>query len=272
MILNNLEFDHADIYPDLAAIKQQFHYLLRSVPQQGCIFVNNRESALRDVLDNGCWSSQVTTAVSTPADWSARLLSADGSHFECWYQGALWAQVSWPLWGEFNVSNALAATALAHHIGISREVIVSALASFSGVAKRMECVLSTDRYQVYRDFAHHPTAITGAIRALRHARTSGRLIVMLELGSRTMQRHVDVDALAQALQQADRCVVLDSDDIQWPLEQLCERLSGRCSVAESALAAWHAELKYLKDQDTVLLLSNKNFAGLVEQLACESVQ
>jgi UDP-N-acetylmuramate: L-alanyl-gamma-D-glutamyl-meso-diaminopimelate ligase len=264
LVLNNLEFDHADIYKDLEAIKQQFHYLLRSVPAKGGLIINNDDAHFDTVLQRGCWSRQTRFSIKDNTNWHAIKRSVDGSVFECLHQGQSIGEVKWSQIGDYNLSNALAAAAAAFDLGVSYEAILQGLSTFSGVAKRMDLVADGRGIKVFRDFAHHPTAIAGVIQALFNQTDTGRVIVMLELGSRTMQRHVDVAALALSLEQADQVFVLDSKEIEWSLDDLKTQLTKPLVILQNVQEGLELCKAMWRAQDRVLLLSNKNFAGIAE--------
>ncbi len=265
LILNNLEFDHADIYQNLAMIKQQFLYLLRTVPADGTLVVNADDANIQEVVADGSWSNQVKFGLEC-GDWHARLLVSDGSEFNLYYQQQLIATVDWSCIGQYNVKNALAASAAAVAIGVSPQVIATALQLFTGVRCRFEDLGSRNGVTFTRDFAHHPTAIKGVIAAARAHFTSGRLVVVLQLGSRTKQRHVNVDDLSSALQVADQVFVLASDEVTWDWQQL--RASGlRKSVLLEGLDLLLTEwAETFMPGDHVLLLGNKDMQDVSQNL------
>jgi UDP-N-acetylmuramate: L-alanyl-gamma-D-glutamyl-meso-diaminopimelate ligase len=172
LVINNLEYDHADIFPNLDAIKTQFHHLMRMLPGEGMVIVNADESNINDVLDKGCWSmrenfSSENNAVDSFSGWSVNYLKKDGSEFEVLLDGELQGKVEWGLIGRHNVSNALAAIAAARHAGVPVKHAIDALASFKGIKRRMELRGEVNGIHVYDDFAHHPTAIETTLKGLR---------------------------------------------------------------------------------------------------------
>jgi UDP-N-acetylmuramate: L-alanyl-gamma-D-glutamyl-meso-diaminopimelate ligase len=165
VILNNLEYDHADIFPDLAAIQKQFHHLVRIVPEEGLIIYPAKDQNLRQVLAQGVWTPEQT--LGADGDWQVRLLAPDGSHFSVWLQGEWVGEVQWTLLGAHNVHNALAALAAARHVGVEPHNACAALKEFSGVKRRMELIGEVKGRKIYDDFAHHPTAIATTLEGLR---------------------------------------------------------------------------------------------------------
>ena len=192
-ILNNLEFDHADIFPDLAAIERQFHHLVRTIPGDGLIIHPTTEPALKRVIEMGCWTPVQTTGEG--GQWQARLLSADGSRFEVSFAGKTAGVVDWQLTGQHNVANALAVLAAARHVGVVAELGIAALCSFINAKRRMEKVAEVNGVTIYDDFAHHPTAIATTLDGLRKRIGSARLIAVIEPRSNSMKLGAHRDGL-----------------------------------------------------------------------------
>ncbi len=167
VILNNLEYDHADIFPDVAAIQRQFHHLVRTIPGRGRLIVNGEDQRLAEVLAMGCWTPVERFGFDPEFHWSARLIAADGSRFSVWHEGCEVGQVSWSLLGRHNVLNALAALAAAHAVGVAPAAVIPSLAQFRSVKRRLECLGERGAVTVYDDFAHHPTAIATTLEGLR---------------------------------------------------------------------------------------------------------
>ena len=178
-ILNNLEFDHADIFPDLAAIQRQFHHLVRIVPSEGRLIVNGEDAALAEVLAMGCWTPVERFAIDAEADWQAELVQSDGSEFILKHQGLALGTVRWALLGRHNVMNALAAFAACHAVGVDVRSVIPALADFISVKRRMEVIGSARGITVYDDFAHHPTAIRTTLEGLRAKVGDARIVVAI---------------------------------------------------------------------------------------------
>lgn len=196
LILNNLEFDHADIFPDLAAIQRQFHHLLRTVPGNGRIIANGQDANLDEVLAMGCWTPVEQFG---SGDWEAQEIAPDGGSFTVVERGEVRGQAEWTQLGRHNVHNALAAVAAARHIGVPVAAALAALRDFQGVKRRLELRGSVDGITVYDDFAHHPTAIATTLAGLRARVGSQPIIAVLEPRSNTMKLGVFKDSLAPAL-------------------------------------------------------------------------
>ena len=267
-ILNNLEYDHADIYPDVASIRRAFNQLLRTVPGAGRIIVNGEDPELSATLSMGCWTPRETFALTkADADWSARIApgSAAGK-FEVVHGGRAAAEVSWPLLGEHNVMNALAAIAAAGHVGVAPERAARALSAFLGVKRRMEIRGVVGDVTVYDDFAHHPTAIETTLRGLRARVGGARIVAVLEPRSNTMKLGVHREQLAPALNLADRAWFLDSPDLGWDLPPAVAALGARASFAPSVDALVKGIAEDSRPGDHILVMSNGGFGGLHDKL------
>ncbi|MFU8832519.1 MAG: UDP-N-acetylmuramate:L-alanyl-gamma-D-glutamyl-meso-diaminopimelate ligase, partial [Wenzhouxiangella sp.] len=188
-VFNNLEFDHADIYPDLKAIQTQFHHLVRTIPGNGMIVVNGADQNLDEVLDAGCWTRTQSFDLFDQGqdEWQVRLLDPGGRELAFFQDGAELGQLAWALSGRHNALNALAAIAAAHAVGVAPETAIAGLAEFRGVKRRMELIAEIDDILVYDDFAHHPTAIRLTLEGLRRSRGNARILVALEPASNTMR-------------------------------------------------------------------------------------
>ena len=263
LILNNLEFDHADIFPDLAAIQRQFHHLLRTVPGAGLIVANGTDAHLAEVLAMGCWTPVEKFGVG---DWEAQVIAADGSVFDVRYQGALQGRAEWAQLGPHSVHNALAALAAARHAGVPPARAIAALGRFQGVKRRLEARGAVDGVTVYDDFAHHPTAIATTLAGLR-ARVGDRpIIAVLEPRSNTMKLGVFKDSLAPALAAADAVVLYQAPDLGWNLGAVAAALGSRgrvCHSLDDTLAAIQSQTK---PGTQVLIMSNGGFGGIHERL------
>ena len=277
-ILNNLEYDHADIYPDVASIRRAFNQLLRTVPAAGRLIVNGEDAELAATLSMGCWTPRETFALARgdaetggaekgDADWSARIApgSAAGK-FEVLCRGKSVAEVNWPLLGEHNVMNALAAIGAARHVGVSPERAAQALGAFSGVKRRMEIRGVVGDVTVYDDFAHHPTAIETTLRGLRARVGGARIVAVLEPRSNTMKLGVHREQLAPALQLADRTWFLDTPDLGWELPPAVAALGARASFAPNVDALVKGIAADSRPGDQVLVMSNGGFGGLHDKL------
>ncbi|MGH8745143.1 MAG: UDP-N-acetylmuramate:L-alanyl-gamma-D-glutamyl-meso-diaminopimelate ligase, partial [Burkholderiales bacterium] len=206
-ILNNLEFDHADIFGDIAAIERQFHHLVRILPRKGLLVANGRDDALRRVLAMGCWTPVETFGDET--GWMAGEPDADGG-FEIAWRGRGAGRIAWSQLGTHNRLNALAAVAAARHAGVAPSEAIAALCNFTGVKRRMELLGEARGVKVYDDFAHHPTAIRATLEGLRQLIGAARIVAVLEPRSNTMKLGVMKDALASSLAAADTAYVYDA--------------------------------------------------------------
>jgi UDP-N-acetylmuramate: L-alanyl-gamma-D-glutamyl-meso-diaminopimelate ligase len=273
LILNNLEYDHADIYADVAAIERQFHHLVRTVPGSGRIVWNVADERLKETLAMGCWTPLEGFAgdVASDAHWSGRTAGGvdDFSCFEVLEQGRPRGTVQWGLIGAHNMENALAAIAAARHAGVTVERAVEALHSFSGVARRMQLRAEVNDIRVYDDFAHHPTAIATTIDGLRRRVGSARIVAVFEPRSNTMRMGVHRDQLAGSLAGADEVWLYTPPDLGWDpaavLAALGSRGHGRGDV--SVLARDLAQT--LRPGDHALIMSNGGFGGLHGKLVAE---
>ncbi|TLY86287.1 MAG: UDP-N-acetylmuramate:L-alanyl-gamma-D-glutamyl-meso-diaminopimelate ligase [Gammaproteobacteria bacterium] len=273
LILNNLEYDHADIYPDVGAIQRQFHHLVRIVPGGGRIVWNAADALLRDTLQMGCWTPLEGFAREsrTEALWSARAVHGvqDFSRFEILEGGRPRGTVQWSLIGAHNVENALAAIAAARHVGVEVRQALDALQAFQGIARRLQLYGEVNRIRVYDDFAHHPTAITTTIDGLRRRVGAARIIAVLEPRSHTMRMGVHRLTLAPALAAADQVWLYTAADLGWDtggvLAALGERAHGSGDIDTLARDLARAA----RPGDHVLIMSNGGFGGLHGKLLAE---
>jgi UDP-N-acetylmuramate: L-alanyl-gamma-D-glutamyl-meso-diaminopimelate ligase len=265
-ILNNLEYDHADIYPDVASIRRQFNQLLRTVPGAGRLIVNGADPELAATLKEGCWTPRESFGLSQ-ADWTAQI--AEGSaarRFTVHFKAQAVAEVAWDLIGEHNVLNALAAIGAAHHVGVAAERAAQALSLFRGVKRRMEVRGVVGGITVYDDFAHHPTAIETTLKGLR-ARVGGqRIIAVLEPRSNTMKLGVHREQLAPSLAVADRTWFLNSQDLGWDLKGAVSSMGEHVSLAGTVDELTQALAAEARAGDHVLIMSNGGFGGLHDKL------
>jgi len=267
LILNNLEYDHADIYPDLAAIERQFHYLVRTVPPSGCIVANAGEASLARVLASGCWSARESFAhAAGGGDWSVRALRPDHSRFEILQHGAAFAVVEWSLLGAHNADNALAAILAARHAGVPVAQAAAALAAFQGVRRRMELRGTAAGVRVYDDFAHHPTAIATTIDGLRQRVGAERIVAIFEPRSSTMRLGVHQGALVAALAGADAVWVYAAPTLGWDVAAALAPLGAKAEVRADMDALVADLAASLRPGDHALIMSNGGFGGLHTRL------
>ncbi len=257
-ILNNLEFDHADIFPDLAAIQRQFHHLVRIVPGNGVLIINAEDQNIAEVLRMGCWSRVMSFGIDV-GDWRARLLEADGSVFEVRFNDALIGTVRWPLLGRHNVMNALAALAAAQAAGAEISPLLAAFAQFRSVKRRMERIGEHAGIVVYDDFAHHPTAIETTLAGLRANVGNERIIVALEPRSNSMRLGAHAEQLAPSLAAADHVVFLQRPELPWDAQTVISALDGRAQAVASVDALLAAMRTKVRAGDHVVFMSNGGF-------------
>ena len=264
-VLNNLEFDHADIFDDLAAIEKQFHHLVRTVPQQGLVVANGKESSLNRVLEKGCWTP--VEKFGTDADWQADNATGDGS-FDVVYQGKPQGRVNWDLLGEHNRMNALASIAAARHVGVSTEVSIAALTEFKNVKRRMEIKGVVNNITVYDDFAHHPTAIETTVAGLRAKignSTGARIIAVLEPRSNTMKLGVMKDALPASLKEAD-LVFCYGANLGWDAAEALKPIAYKSQTFDDLNLLVNAIKTAAKQGDHILVMSNGGFGGVHQKI------
>lgn len=265
LILNNLEFDHADIFDDLRAIQRQFHHLIRIVPGQGKILWPEQDHALRQVIQMGCWSEQET--LGEHGHWQAKKLNADASHWEVRYDGERVAEVNWSLVGEHNMHNGLMAMAAARHVGVTPQDAAQALNDFVNAKRRLELRGTFNGIDVYDDFAHHPTAILATLSALRSkVGGSGRILAVLEPRSNTMKLGVSKNELAPSLAKADQVFLYQPAHIGWQVSEIAEACMQPAHWSADINALVEMIAREAKPGDTVLVMSNGGFEGIHQKL------
>ncbi len=264
-VLNNLEFDHADIYRDLDAVLWAFHQFLRTVPQQGRVLVNAADDNLRRLLAMGCWSAVESFGLHGSADWQAEFADGGGRRLRVRHGGDE-AAGDWRLAGSFNLENALAAIAAAHSAGVGLAAAVDALGRFQGVKRRLELTAEVDGVSVYDDFAHHPTAIRRTISGMRRRFPTERLVIALEPRSNTMKLGVHNDALAAALREADQVVLYRPPDIGATFDAVLAALGERLQCFDDYDSLVTALSTSLCAGDHVVFMSNGGFGGARQKL------
>jgi len=264
-ILNNLEFDHADIFPDLAAIERQFHHLIRTVPSEGLVIHPTTESALGRVIDMGCWTPVQTTGEN--GQWQANLLSADGSRFEVSFEGVVQGTVEWPMTGQHNVANALATLAAARHVGVVAPLGIEALCAFKSVKRRMEWVAEVQGVTLYDDFAHHPTAIATTLDGLRKRIGDAALIAVIEPRSNSMKLGAHRDGLPESVRDADQVIWYAPPNLGWDLAATAAQCPVPAIVADSLEAIIERVKSQARPGTHVVIMSNGGFGGLHLKLA-----
>ena len=261
-ILNNLEFDHADIFDDLPAIEKQFHHLVRTVPQNGLVVVNGREDSLKRVIAKGCWTP--VEQFGTDKDWLAANVNANGS-FDVLFKGERQARVTWDMLGEHNRMNALACIAAARHVGVAPCIAIEALGEFKNVKRRMETKGVVNNIMVYDDFAHHPTAIETTVAGLRAKIGKARILAVLEPRSNTMKLGVMKDALPASLKDAD-LVFCYGANLGWDAAEALKLIKNKAQTFESLEILVTAIAKSAKSGDHILVMSNGSFGGVHQKI------
>ena len=258
-VLNNLEFDHADIFDTLADIERQFHHLVRTVPGNGRLIVNGEDDALARVLAKGCWTPVERFAIDRDADWQAELLAADGSAFRVRHRGVVVGDARWDTLGRHNVMNALAAVAAAAAHGVDAAQAVAALSGFRNPKRRMERVADANGVRVYDDFAHHPTAIATTLAGLRARVGAGRIVVALEPRSNSMRMGAHAEGLAPSLDAADLVVFLARPELPWHADQVVAAVRGEAVAVASVEALLDELQRRVHAGDCVVFMSNGGF-------------
>jgi UDP-N-acetylmuramate: L-alanyl-gamma-D-glutamyl-meso-diaminopimelate ligase len=264
LIMNNLEFDHADIFKDLAAIQLQFHHLIRTVPGNGLIIYPESEKALKQVVKMGCWSERQT--VGRAADWSVEPVQNDGSEFQVTFRDKKPVVVKWDLLGKHNVANAVAAIAAAHHVGVAIEHAAESLKYFKGIKRRLEILGKPNGITIYDDFAHHPTAISTTLQGLRSHVGDARIIVVLEPRSNTMRMGVHASLLAGSLEYADKVYIFEPSNLGWSIQDSLKPIAEKVQVSHQTSTILEQILSQVKQGDHIVIMSNGGFDNIHHRL------
>lgn len=262
LVINNLEFDHADIFSSLSDIQKQFHHLLRMVPSIGMVLSPHGIKAIDEVMEMGVWSEQQQTG----REWQVTLHDRAGSSFDVAFNGEVQGTVNWSLIGKHNVDNALMAIAAARHVGVKPEHAIASLASFKSVKRRLEVLGEQAGVTVYDDFAHHPTAITTTLAGLRAKVGNSRIIVLLELRSNTMKNGYHKDTLLDALGRADHSFIFKPADQKWELLPDADSAVVPFELSADIEQLQTAVLKKVRAGDHLLIMSNGGFGGIHRKL------
>lgn len=265
LLLNNLEFDHADIFENLAAIEKQFHHLVRVVPGDGKIIAPAQDANLKQVLSMGCWSEEEYTGDN--ARWQAEKVTNDCGEFDVRHDGEISGRVTWGLVGEHNMQNALMAVAAAHHVGVPVAEACRALGKFINARRRLELRGEVNGISVYDDFAHHPTAILATLQALR-SKVGGtaRILVVLEPRSNTMKMGISKDDIAPALGRADEVFIFQPANIPWLVSEITERCVQPAYWSGDLDALTNMVAEHAQPGDHILVMSNGSFGGIHDKL------
>lgn len=262
LVLNNLEFDHADIFDDLNAIKKQFHHLVRSVPANGLILSEKHDNNMQDVLEMGCWTTQEFIS----KDWTAQKTQADGGRFEVYYQGQLQGEVNWSLIGDHNVHNGLMAIAAAHNVGVTTDIAIESLSEFVNVKRRMEIKGTVANITVYDDFAHHPTAIKTTVEGLKANVGVQRILAILEPRSNTMKLGIHKGQLTGSWAQADEVYIFEPASLSWSIDEVARDSVAPVHPYQDVDKLVEAVVKEAQPSDHILVMSNGGFAGIHDKL------
>ncbi|MFV2005410.1 MAG: UDP-N-acetylmuramate:L-alanyl-gamma-D-glutamyl-meso-diaminopimelate ligase, partial [Gammaproteobacteria bacterium] len=270
-VLNNLEFDHADIFDDLDAIKKQFHHFVRTIPGDGLIVKNGEDKNIESVLEQGCWSQvaafhAVHDEAHSDDDWSIGKSSEDGRYFEVLLDGKVVATVNWSLNGLHNRMNALAAIAAAQHAGVPVELSCEALKEFNGIKRRLEVRGVVNDITVYDDFAHHPTAIEGTLAAMKEVQGDGKVFAVLEPRSNTMRMGIHKESLSASLQGADEICLYQPAGMDWNLADVISQSETPANIFSSTDKIIEHLLSQVKAGDYILIMSNGGFEAIHQRL------
>ncbi len=263
LVLNNLEYDHADIFPDLDAIMQQFHLLLRMVPAEGLVIRPEDDDNLTDLLARGCWTPTLQTG---SGDLHAANAAADGSSFDVVLGDKTVGQVQWEMSGDHSLSNGLAAIAAARHTGVSPAVACEALCEFKGVKRRMEVIFDDGGTRIYDDFAHHPTAIATTLHGLRQKVGSEKILAIIEPASHTMRLGTHQATLAGSVTDASEVIWFQPDNMRWDMSDLETETASVASDHSQLLQTVHQRIAQDGEPLHVVIMSNGAFGGFHAKL------
>lgn len=265
LIINNIEFDHADIFDDIGAIRKQFHHLIRTVPAIGRIIAPAEDENVTKTLDMGCWSE--LEYLGDGKKWSYQKKKADGSQFNVLHEGKDAGTVIWELVGDHNVANAVMAIAAARHVGVKTQDACSALGRFINTKRRLELRGEVNKIKVYDDFAHHPTAIKTTLAGLRaKVGKDTRILAVLEPRSNTMKLGVHNKTLAPSLADADAVFFYQADSLKWDLTSIAEQCRQKAQVLTDIDLLVEAIMQEAQPGDQILVMSNGGFGGIHTKL------
>tara|TARA_R110000737_G_scaffold15284_1_gene31792 strand:- start:649 stop:2016 length:1368 start_codon:yes stop_codon:yes gene_type:complete len=268
LVINNMEFDHADIFNDISDIQRQFHHLIRMVPSNGLILSPKNEQAISETLAMGCWTPTEYSVDEQhkSSGWHAEKCHADGSEFIVSFQGEVQGKVNWALIGDFNIDNGLMAIAAARHAGVPSAVAIEALAKFVNTKRRFEFKGEVNQIRVFDDFAHHPTAIAKTLAGVRANVGNRRVIAILEPRSNTMKSGVHKDTLAKSLADADMVFVYQGEQVKWSVDALIADCAQPCFVSQDITQMVADIVATSATGDTLVVMSNGGFGGIHEKL------
>ncbi len=266
LVLNNLEFDHADIFDSLDDIKRQFHHLIRIVPGDGKVISPVTDKNIEAVLAKGCWSHQEKIDREHRQGWWAELKHSDGGEFDVGLGVENFGTVKWDLIGEHNVNNGLAAIAAARHVGVVPIHAIEALAQYINTKRRLEVIGNINNIKIYDDFAHHPTAIASTLQGLRNNVGKAKIFAVLELRSNTMKLGVHKNELATSLVLADQVILYQPIDMQWNVQESLAQLDGKLILVDEIENLIALLSGAVKPDDHILIMSNGGFENLHQRL------
>jgi len=272
LVINNLEFDHGDIFNDLSDIQRQFHHLIRMVPSNGLILSPGNEKSIQETLEMGCWSATEfsQTEQISPTGWQVEKLNAQGSEFIVKFDGNTQGTVSWDLIGDFNIDNGVMAIAAARHAGVPAHIAIEALAEFVNTKRRFELRGIVNNISVYDDFAHHPTAIAKTLAGVR-AKISGqvepgRILAVLEPRSNTMKSGVHKESLPKSLEEADHVFIYQGEQVAWSVSDLNKQCQSPCKVEDNIEQLVENICQQAQAGDIIVVMSNGGFGGIHDKL------
>lgn len=266
LIINNIEFDHADIFDSLEDILKQFHILLRTMPSNAHVIANATDKNIKHLFKKGQWS-KLATFSGNEADWQVQLKVPDGSHFDVLKEGGVVGDVSWSLIGEHNVENAMAAIAAVTTAGADAVKAIKVLCQFKGVKRRLEKFDQVGEVIFYEDFAHHPTAIRKTLAGLKkHLKAKQRLIVLMELASFTMRNDTHENSLMDAFKEADSVSILKPTQCVWSIEKAAKAATNEITIYDDASFLIDAAAELISGDDVVVVMSNRDFADIYHEL------
>ena len=268
LVINNMEFDHADIFNDLGDIQRQFHHLIRMVPSNGLVLSPSGEQAITDTLAMGCWTPTEYSVGdhNKLSGWHAEKSVADGSEFIVSFKGEIQGRVKWALIGDFNIDNGLMAIAAARHAGVPTSVAIEALATFVNTKRRLELKGEVNQVRVFDDFAHHPTAIAKTLAGVRANVGNKRVIAILEPRSNTMKSGVHKDTLAKSLAAADMVFVYQGEQVKWSVDALIADCIQPCFISQDIAQLVADIVAKTQAGDTLVVMSNGGFGGIHDKL------
>jgi UDP-N-acetylmuramate: L-alanyl-gamma-D-glutamyl-meso-diaminopimelate ligase len=269
LVINNMEFDHADIFHDISDIQRQFHHLVRMVPNNGLILSPKNEAAITETLAMGCWTPTEYSVVEAEKflGWHAKKCIADGSEFIVSFKGVIQGRVNWSLIGDFNIDNGLMAIAAARHAGVPSKIAIEALTSFINTKRRLELKGEVNQVRVFDDFAHHPTAIAKTLAGVRaNVGSRRRVMAILEPRSNTMKSGVHKDTLAKSLSDADMVFVYQGEQVKWSVDALIADCVQPCFVSQDIRQLVTNIVANAQAGDTLVVMSNGGFGGIHEKL------